>query len=355
MTNEETILNIKKLKEKFKNRLIIVAHHYQNEDITKLADFVSDSYKLSLFASESSAKYIVVCGVKFMVETIKILSKNNQIILTPTLDALCGMASMINEKTLSAVYKKLKNDNNLNIVPIIYINSYMDIKAFCGKNGGSVCTSSNAKKIVEYYLKKGYSVFFAPDYNLGKNIGNSLELKENEIIKINRNLTYDDTNIKNGKLFLWNGYCCVHKNITLKDIIIARKEHNNAKIIVHPECDEEIVKSSDSYGSTEMIYNTVKNGESGSEWVIGTESCFVNRIKNEFRDKNVYELKESYCGDMKKITIKSLYETIKSIENFENGEEKDIEKKLKYVLEIDDSLKKDAKKSLDKMIEIVSL
>ncbi len=349
MKKEEIISNIKRLKEKFKDRLSIVAHHYQNEDIVKLSDFVGDSYKLALFAKSSTAKYIVVCGVKFMAETIKILAKDEQTILTPVTDAMCDMANMANEKSLSIVYNKLKS-SNLKIAPVTYINSYIDIKAFCGKNEGSVCTSSNAKKIVEYYFANGYSILFTPDYNLGKNIGNSLGLKKDEIIKIKRDLAYDDTNIKKAKLFLWDGYCYVHKNFTLKDIENARMEHKDAKIIVHPESTEDIVDASDLNGSTEMIYNTIRDAKAGTEWVIGTESSFVNRLKDEFKDKHIYELKESYCDDMSKTTIESLYETIKSIEDFEKEKSG-----LKYLVDIDITMKQEAKKSLDKMINIVSL
>ena len=348
MTNEEIIINIKKLKDKFKDRVAIVAHHYQNEDIVKLADFVGDSYKLSLFAVESNAEYIVMCGVKFMTETMKILVNDSKTILTPNPYALCSMASMVDENSLSTIYNKLKNENNINVVPVVYINSYIDTKAFCGKNGGAVITSSNAKKTFEYYFKKGCSILCAPDYNLGKNIGNSLGLKKDEIIKIDRNLDYDDTNIKNVKLFLWDGYCCVHKNLTLGYLKIAREKYNDAKIIVHPETTENVVEKADFYGSTEMIYNTIKEAESGSKWVVGTESCFVNRIKNEFKDKHIYELKSSFCSDMKKIKIKHLYETMKSIEDFE--EKKD---SLKYILDINDNFKNDAKKSLENMINII--
>jgi quinolinate synthase len=349
MTNDETISEILNYKKKFKDRLAILVHHYQNKDIVSVSDFLGDSYRLSTFANESSAKYIIVSGVKFMAETVKILSKEGQIILTPVNNATCNMADMVDYDYLLKVWKKLKSEN-INIVPITYINSYADVKALCGENGGSVCTSSNAKKIIEHYLSKGHSILFLPDYNLGKNIGNSLGLKKDEIARVNSDLTFDSDNLKNVKLFLWDGFCCVHIAFNLEDVENARKRYKDAKIIVHPESTEEVVDSADLYGSTEKIYNTIKESAAGSKWVVGTESCFVNRIKDELKDKYIYELKPSYCGDMKKNTINALYNSIKSIELFEeNGSP------LKYNVNIEPNFLENAKKSLDKMLNIVKL
>ncbi len=333
------VKKIQKLKDKFDGKVVISAHHYQHPDIVKLADFVGDSYKLAVDCSKVNAEYIVFCGVRFMAEGAAILAKKNQKILLPKMSAGCPLADFIDGKKMAKVLEKIEQKFKISAVPVVYMNSYTDAKNICGKHGGAVCTSSNAQQILEYYFAKGQSVFFAPDFNLGINTARKMNLKEMDIIKINKNLTFSQ-NSKMPKLFIWDGNCRVHKRFIRADVEQFKAKYPNGKLIVHPECDEEIVNLADVSGSTSKIFSEIENSANGSVWAVGTEYYFVKRIAEQFPQKTIIPLRQSICANMAKINLQNLYETLKSIdENIEN---------LIVVNE-----KQNARKSLQKMIEIV--
>ena len=344
--NEDLISKIKEKKDLLKDKLTILAHHYQNIEIVKLADVIGDSYKLAVEGSRSNAEFILFCGVKFMAEGAGILAKQTQKIAMPDMEAGCPMAEMITAEKAKEVYNKIREHCNKEVVPVVYVNSYEDMKSFCGDRGGSACTSSNAKKILEYYFNQGKSVFFSPDYNLGINTAKSLELKKDEIIKIKRNLSFEG-NIKTGRLFIWDGFCIVHKMFTPSHIVNLREKYKDIKIIVHPECDEEVVTMSDIAGSTEKIWHTVKESKPGSIWGIGTEFNFVGRLAEECKDKTVIPLTESSCSNMEKISLSDLALSLDSIFDYIKGSGK-----LRFEIKACENFKENAKKSLEKMIEI---
>ncbi|MBF0573583.1 MAG: quinolinate synthase NadA, partial [Desulfamplus sp.] len=248
---------------------------------------------------------------------------------------------------------------NRQIIPIVYMNSYADMKAFCGERGGTVCTSSNAAKIVKYFLDQGKSIFFAPDYNLGINTSNQLKLDKNEIVAIKQDLSFDKTNVKNAKMFVWDGFCHVHKIFTVDDINLFRQTYSQSKddtnrinekninVIVHPECSEAVVNASDYSGSTSMIWKTVKAGAAGSIWAVGTELRFVDRMANEFKDKTVVPLRKSVCHNMSKITLEKLKNTLAAILNNKTAESS------LDIITVAEEYKENAKKALKLMIEIV--
>jgi quinolinate synthase len=347
MNREELIENITKLKNELKDQIVIPAHHYQDYDIVKFGDFIGDSYKLAVECSKVKNKFIIFCGVLFMAETARILCSNEQIVLIPDKLAGCPMACMADMDTISKTYNHLTELSSKPIAPVVYMNSYADLKSFCGEHNGSVCTSSNAAKILDYYFGKGQPILFFPDYYLGINTAKSMGIKDEEIIKVKRNLNNDiNGDIKNAKIFLWDGYCPVHKKFSQSDIIHLKEKYPSIKIIVHPECSEEVANSADMTGSTEKIYKVVKDSPTGSIWGIGTETTFVDRIAKENPDKTIIAIRESKCVNMVKITLQKLYDTLKAVKNFD--------KKIssKYEVTVDETFKENAKKSLQKMIEI---
>lgn len=337
--------NILKLKAKLKENLIIAAHHYQNQDIIEVADFVGDSYMLAKKASEVDKENIILCGVRFMAETVKILAKANQKVYIPRPDSLCPLAEKVDLNNLKNVFEFLKYKKKIDVTIVTYVNSYVDIKSFTGKTGGSCCTSSNAEKIIRYYLKNKKKIIFIPDFYLGSNtalkIGNlkTKNIFERNEFSLKENENYDDIDI-----FLWNGFCPIHQVYSKEDIIELRKKYENIKIVVHPESKVEVVQEADYSGSTEFIYNLINNSEEGSIWAVGTESTFVNRLQKENPGKTIFSIKESYCKNMQKTNIENLYELLILLEKRSANN---------YQINISDDDIKYSLISLKKMIEIV--
>lgn len=328
--------------------LIIPAHHYQKSEVVAISDFVGDSYKLAAYCKKSDAEFIVFCGVKFMAEGVFILSKAHQKILIPDINACCPMANMINSEIADRIYQKLNSICVKDIIPVVYINSHTDMKCFAGKYNGSVCTSSNAKKVIKYYLDQDKAIFFSPDYNLGVNTAFELGIQKDEIAKINKDLTIDSPgNINNVRLFIWDGFCYVHTGFKIEHIKALRKKYPKIKIIVHPECNEDIIRLSDITGSTQQIYRTIANSPNDSVWGVGTEYNFVKRLDREFPNKKVLPLFESHCHNMEKIDILNVAESIQSIKYFNEGVSV-----LKNKISVPDKLVKNSKKALEKMIQI---
>ena len=340
---------IKAIKKSLGNKVIIPAHHYEDPQIVKLADSVGDSYKLAIDCTRTSAEFIVFCGVRFMAEGAYILAKSDQKVIMPDTTSGCPMADLIDGKKAEKVYKKITKICGKEIAPVVYINSYSDMKSFCGKHAGSVCTSSNAQKIIKHFLDEGKVVFFAPDFNLGINTAQKLGLTLEEIVKVNRDLEMEfHGGSEAAKIFIWDGYCYVHKEFTVKDINILREEYPKINIIVHPECDEEVVQHSNLSGSTQYIYDTIKNAPPGTVWGVGTEYNFVRRIRDEFSDKKIIPLKESICVDMVKITTEKLYHTLCFIQAFISGNGT-----LRGEIKVPEFERENSARALRKMIDIV--
>ena len=345
---KDIIEKIKELKKTLGDRVVIPAHHYQKIEIVRLSDFVGDSYKLAVDCSNTESEFIVFCGVRFMAEGAQLLSKKYQKIIMPDLDAGCPLADMIDSEITEKLFKKLSKSCKREIIPLVYMNSYSDMKSFCGRKGGSVCTSSNAGKIIEYYLSQDKAVFFSPDYNLGINTARQLKIPSEEIVKINRDLTIEsEMDIENVRLFIWDGFCHVHKIFRVDDIIKLRAKHPGINIIVHPECEEEVVNSSDISGSTQKIYQTIKDSPQGSIWGVGTEFNFVSRIAEDFKDKRIIPLRNSPCIDMEKINLKNLVQSLSSILDHKTGKAE-----LKFEVKVHEEFQLPARKALKKMIEI---
>ncbi|MBN2546391.1 MAG: quinolinate synthase NadA [Spirochaetes bacterium] len=349
LTKEELYSLIQKMKLDLKDKIIIPVHHYQSPEIVQFADIIGDSYKLAVNCSRSEKEFIIFCGVLFMAEGASILAKDEQKILIPEPTAGCPMAEMADLEQVKEAFDKIENITGKKTAPILYINSYADLKSFCGKKNGSVCTSSNAPKIIENFLKKGNVIFFLPDYYLGKNTAVKMNINDKKIVKIKKDLSFEkDKDCKNAKIFLWDGFCPIHQRFTVSDIKTLKEKYNDIKIIVHPESPEEVVKNSDFSGSTEKIFNMVLESKPGTVWGIGTETTFVSRLALENKDKTIVPLRESKCKNMMKNTPVNLAESLSSVIDYLNNNGK-----LKYEVEAKEEYRENAKKALDKMIEIV--
>jgi len=267
----------------------------------------------------------------------------------PEKSAGCPMADMITGDTARQALNLINANISSPAAPVVYMNSYIDSKSLCGEYGGSVCTSSNASKVVKSYLDQGNPVFFFPDYHLGSNVAHSLGIDSKHIVKVNTDLTFEaGKNIKDAEIFLWDGFCPIHTAFEVQDVHEMREKFPDAKIIVHPECSREVVALSDISGSTSQIYDAVVNSPSGSDWVIGTELNFVKRIARDHPDKTIVPLKESICTNMSKVTLLNTAMAIESVEGFVAGKGS-----LDNEIFVDSSLKDKAKLSLEKMISIV--
>lgn len=278
-------------REKLGDRLVILGHHYQHENVYRHADFAGDSLKLAKYCEDLDAEYIVFLGVHFMAEVADILSRDNQTVILPDLSAGCSMADMANLVKVERSYRELNKVLNFDedITPITYINSAADLKAFCGEHGGIVCTSTNAPNILDWAFKKREKVFFFPDQNLGRWTGHKMGIPLEEMPVWDPDLPLGgltEEEIKNAKVLLWKGHCAVHQMFRAQNIERFRKEHPDGNVISHPESPFEVCLNSDFVGSTEYILNTVKAAEPGTKWLIGTELNLVTRLAEEMKAEN---------------------------------------------------------------------
>jgi quinolinate synthase len=306
MGDKEVEIRIWEAKERLGPSLLILGHHYQRDSVIKFADQRGDSLKLSQFAASSrTAEYIVFCGVHFMAESADILSRPDQKVILPSMKAGCSLADMVTLEDLEGCWEDLRS-LGIEVVPISYINSSAEVKAFCGREGGAVCTSSNAAAVIKWAMEMGKKVLFVPDEHLGRNTGYSLGIGLSEMV------TWDPREplgglepqeIARAKLILWKGFCSVHMKFSVEDIIKVRERFPGIKVIVHPECRHEVFRMADEHGSTERIARRVKEGPPGSSFAIGTEINLVKRLADENKDKIVLSLSEraALCPSMYRI------------------------------------------------------
>ena len=342
--DRQRIEQIKKYKEKFGKELVILTHHYQRSEIVDLGDYKGDSFGLSQEAAQNEdARYIVFCGVHFMAESAAILAQPQQTVQIPDMDAGCWMADMADTVMVQRAWEAVTEIVGEDVItPVVYMNADAQIKAFCGRNEGIVCTSSNAKAALEWSYARRPRVFFFPDQHLGRNTGNVLGFKPDEMVLWDPEKPLGGNSadqIRNAKLFLWDGYCLVHTRFTTDDMTEMRRKHPGARIVVHPECTQEVVGLADAVGSTSFIVNYVDAAPSGSEIVIGTEINLIDRLAMMYPDKTVFPLKESLCPNMYKINPENLLDALLHI-----GE--------KNVVTVPDDIKHDARLALDRMLTL---
>tara|TARA_R110000751_G_scaffold15898_1_gene51044 strand:+ start:2052 stop:3257 length:1206 start_codon:yes stop_codon:yes gene_type:complete len=301
LTPEELTEGITFARNEIGSKAVLLGHHYQRDDVIKFADFTGDSYQLSKAASEiTDAKWIIFCGVHFMAETADILTSPDQNVLLPNMAAGCSMADMATASQVEQSWEALKYvlGTTENVVPITYMNSAAAIKAHCGKNGGLVCTSSNADKAFDWALERGEKILFLPDQHLGRNTALARGIPEDSIKVWDPNLPMgglEEEEIHKATLLLWKGHCSVHTRFTTEHIDDARKRNPLTTVVVHPECTREVVDSADMSGSTEFILKTVTDAPPGTSWGIGTEVNMVKRLADNNPDKDIFCLDPIVC------------------------------------------------------------
>ena len=305
---------ITRIKKELGERLVILGHHYQSDDVLAFADYVGDSLELARKASTiKTADILVFCGVYFMAETAAILAPDKAVYI-PDVGAGCPLADMAKIEDVNSAWERLTRTES-SVTPITYVNSTASLKAFCGRNHGVVCTSGNARAVFVWAFERTDKIFFMPDRNLGRNTARSLGIPEDAIVEWDPEKTdggLNETAITNARVILWKGWCPVHWPNFSKDAVMKmRKEFPDAKIIVHPESDPDTVESSDESGSTAQILEYVKGLKPGERVVIGTEYNMVSRVaQNCHSVVNVMPLSRELCDDMAKITLDKLAHTL---------------------------------------------
>ncbi len=302
LSDEECDELIIAAKQKLGQRCIILGHHYQRDEVFKHADITGDSLKLSREAAKSAAEYIVFCGVHFMAEVADILSRPEQIAILPDMAAGCSMADMANKVNVEKCWQQLAEiiDVENTVTPVTYINSAADLKAFCGKHEGIVCTSSNARKILEWSFSRREKVLFFPDQHLGRTTGYLMGIPLEEMVvwdfdKPQGGLTVEQ--IQKAKIILWKGFCSVHQVFKPEHIDNFLARYPETKVVAHPEACFEVCQKADYIGSTEMILKIVREGEPNTRWLVATELNLVNRLHEECKSqgKNVHFMSPTLC------------------------------------------------------------
>jgi quinolinate synthase len=303
------------------SRALILGHHYQRDEVIQFADITGDSFKLAQAASvQSDAEFIFFCGVHFMAESADILTSPQQKVILPDLAAGCSMADMATASQVQECWRELERIGVASTtIPVTYMNSSAAIKSFTGENGGTICTSSNAQKTMEWALTKGSKILFLPDQHLGRNTAVlSLGLSLDDCVLWNPwkpmgGLTEDQ--IKNATVILWRGHCSVHGRFTRDSVNEVRARISGVNVIVHPECTHDVVTAADVVGSTEKIIQTVSQSAPGSKWAVGTELNLVSRLAANNPDKEVVFLDKAvcYCSTMNRIDLPHLVWAMESV------------------------------------------
>ena len=332
------------------SKAMVLGHHYQRDEVIAFADIRGDSFKLAQAAADNSeAEFIFFCGVHFMAESADILTTPNQKVILPDLSAGCSMADMATASQVNDCWQVLgKLGVAARTIPITYMNSSAAIKAFTGKNNGAVCTSSNAARAMKWAFENGEKILFLPDQHLGRNTAVlSLGLTLNDCVlwnpwKPNGGLT--DDQIKKSKVILWRGHCSVHGRFSIQNINDVRQQVPGVKVLVHPECQHEVVSNADVVGSTEMIIKTVRESAPGSKWAIGTELNLVSRLANENLDKQVVFLDKTvcYCSTMNRIDLPHLVWVMESL----------VSGRLVNQIKVEAEVAKYAKVALERMLAL---
>ena len=299
-SDDELTAWIAAAKDTLGDRLLVLGHHYQRDEVMRWADARGDSFGLSRLAADNRhAEYVVFCGVHFMAESADILTGEHQQVILPDLNAGCSMADMADLDSVEEAWEALAEVTDVErIVPITYMNSSAALKAFVGRNGGAVCTSSNARAVLTWALDRGDKVLFFPDQHLGRNTGYQLGFTEADMRVWNPRLELgglEEKDVKEATFLLWKGHCSVHQRFRPEHIAAFRAEHPDGIVVVHPECAHDVVELADQVGSTDFIIKAVADAPAGATVAVGTEVHLVRRLDNETPDKTVVSLDPLIC------------------------------------------------------------
>ena len=350
LTDEKVLSELFSIRKRLGNRVTVLGHHYQQDDVIALADITGDSLELAKHAAKlpQETEFVIFCGVHFMAETADMLTKGEKKIILPDLRAGCSMADMANRIDIDRAWNFLTSHSDGKITPITYINCAATLKSFVGENGGAICTSSNAEKVITWGLNQGEKLLFFPDQHLGRNTCFKLGIPLSDMVvydprKQNGGLTPDE--VKSAKIILWYGYCSVHQGFNLDQIKNLRKNEPDRTIIVHPECSFDVVQNADLAGSTSFIINHIQNAPAGAKFAVGTEINLVNRLNQKFSDKDVQSLSpyQCLCTTMYRIRPRWMLESFRAIENGQPIN----------VISVDAETRKWSLKALERMLEII--
>ncbi len=338
---------IRAAKEALGASVVILGHHYQRDDVIAHADVTGDSYKLArLGAERTKADFIVFCGVHFMAESADILRAGHQTVILPDLAAGCSMADMASTEDVLLAGETLDR-LGIRAVPITYMNSTAELKAFCGERGGAVCTSSNARRLFEWAFRLEPRIFFFPDEHLGRNTGASLGIPLESMVvwdpsKESGGLTPED--LERARIILWKGCCSVHTKFQLRHVHERRAEDPDVRILVHPEVPYEVVQAADDAGSTEHIIGVLQGAPAGSRWAVGTEYHLVNRLARRHTDKKISILSKDFClcATMYRISPQNLLWVLENL----------LEGNVVNPIRVPEAVKRGARVALDRMLQV---
>jgi quinolinate synthase len=350
LSASETHDRTREARRRLGTRAVVLGHHYQRENVMEFADFRGDSFKLSqLAAAQHEAEYIVFCGVHFMAESADILRQPHQTVVIPDLKAGCSMADMASDDDVEVAWARLTRAHGDTLTPVTYMNSTAALKAFCGRNGGVVCTSSNAARVLAWAWERRPRVFFFPDQHLGRNTSYAMGVPLEQMAEWEYRV--HDLDAFNARAFrsdvrtiLWRGWCSVHGKFTLDQIREVRAADPAVRVLVHPECAFEVVRNADLAGSTEFIIEQVATAPPGTHWAIGTEIHLVHRLALEHPEQQIHSLQKNVCpcATMNRIDPAHLLWTL---ENLAGGH-------VVNPVRVDEVVKRDARVALDRMLAL---
>ncbi|CAA9548378.1 MAG: Quinolinate synthetase [uncultured Thermomicrobiales bacterium] len=348
MPAEERDARIWALRHELGSRLTILGHHYQRDEVIQFADFQGDSYKLSQQAAvQTSSEFTLFCGVHFMAESADILGGADQHVILPNLEAGCSMADMAKPEDVEAAWNELERLGIAGVVPITYMNSAASLKAFCGRNGGIVCTSSNAARVYDWAFERGERIFFFPDEHLGRNTAVRKGIPTEDMVvwdpfqPLGGNT---EAQLRAARVILWKGYCSVHARFSVEQIANARERYPDVNVVVHPECRLEVVQASDLDGSTEYIIDVIRAAEPGTVWAVGTEINLVRRLQQQMPDKTIFCLDPVICPCSTMYRVHPSY-ILWTLEHLVKG-------KIVNEIKVETKIAEEARVALDRMLAV---
>ncbi len=350
LSRDEWLERIAARKAQLGDQLVILGHHYQVDDVIRFADVRGDSLGLARYASTADAQTILFAGVHFMAESAAILARPEKRVILPDLRAGCSMADMAPLDELEQAWQELATVRDVTrVVPVVYVNSAASLKAFAAQRGGVTCTSSNAEQVLRWAFERGDAVFFLPDQYLGRNVARHLGYDPRTLAVWKRHEPLgglDAEALASKKLLLWDGYCSVHMGFTRAHVEHWRNERPDIRVLVHPECHDDVVEAADDVGSTAHIIQRVAQSPAGSEWAVGTEINLVNRLQAEHPDKFVTSLSPYPCLCATMYRIRPPY-LLWTLDELAAG-------RVVNRIKVDEQTKQAARLALQRMLEITT-
>jgi len=305
---QELKLRIEAARRNLGKRLVILGHHYMTDEVLQHVDYRGDSFALAKIATKSTAEFIVFCGVHFMAETADILTSPEQKVFIPDVTAGCSLAEFAPREQVETAWQEIHRLDSFKVIPVAYVNSEVSLKAFCGRNDGLICTSSNAQAAIQWALERGDKLFFFPDQHLGRNTAFRMGIPLEQIV-VWEQVRFPEGDpafiaaVHQAKIILWHGYCSVHQEFDVGFAVKLRRQNPDLKLLVHPECNFELAQIADYMGSTAYIIQMIESSPADSRWVIATEKNLVNRLIKQHPEQQIEMLpsNEPDCKTMAKI------------------------------------------------------